>query len=54
MTAAPPSIFVIAGPNGAGKTTVAMHVLPKTLGITQFVNADLIAGSGSLRSGPLD
>lgn len=43
MSADPPSIFVIAGPNGAGKTTVAMHVVPKTLGIAQFVNADLIA-----------
>jgi predicted ABC-type ATPase len=30
------------GPNGAGKTTVALRLLP-SLGITEFVNADLIA-----------
>lgn len=36
-------LFVLAGPNGAGKTTVARVLLPKTLGIRQFVNADSIA-----------
>lgn len=37
-----PTILVLAGPNGAGKTTVALWLLP-SLGITEFVNADLIA-----------
>ncbi len=39
----PPEIFVLGGPNGAGKTTTAKVLLPETLGIEQFVNADLIA-----------
>jgi len=38
-----PLLFVLGGPNGAGKTTTARVLLPKTLGITQFVNADNIA-----------
>jgi predicted ABC-type ATPase len=38
-----PAIFVLGGPNGAGKSTAAPILLPNTLGITQFVNADLIA-----------
>jgi predicted ABC-type ATPase len=38
-----PHLFVLAGPNGAGKTTVARVLLPQTLGIRQFVNADNIA-----------
>jgi len=36
-------IIIIAGPNGAGKTTAAPVILPTTLGITEFVNADTIA-----------
>jgi len=36
-------IVVIAGPNGAGKTTFAQEFLPRELGWTDFVNADLIA-----------
>ena len=31
------------GPNGAGKTTFAREYLPVELGITTFINADLIA-----------
>lgn len=36
-------VLMIAGPNGAGKTTAAMTLLPKFLGIHEFVNADEIA-----------
>ena len=35
--------IVIGGPNGAGKTTAASDLLPSTLGIREFVNADGIA-----------
>jgi predicted ABC-type ATPase len=35
--------IVIGGPNGAGKTTAAVDLLPKTLGISEFINADEIA-----------
>lgn len=38
-----PYIVVIGGPNGAGKTTVARAVTEQTLGVTEFVNADVIA-----------
>jgi predicted ABC-type ATPase len=38
-----PSVVVIGGPNGAGKTTISKAVLAGTLGITEFVNADIIA-----------
>lgn len=38
-----PQVIVIGGPNGAGKTTIAREVLERTLGITEFVNADTIA-----------
>jgi len=38
-----PSVFVLAGPNGAGKTTVAPAIIRDTLGIVEFVNADMIA-----------
>jgi predicted ABC-type ATPase len=37
-----PSVVVVAGPNGAGKSTVAAFLLPP-LGVTEFVNADVIA-----------
>lgn len=40
---ATPEIFVLSGPNGAGKSTTATVLLPETLSIEQFVNADLIA-----------
>jgi predicted ABC-type ATPase len=36
-------VFVIGGPNGAGKTTWANRLLPKTLGLFEFLNADEIA-----------
>lgn len=38
-----PHIIVIAGPNGAGKSTTAPALLKGTLGVTEFVNADIIA-----------
>jgi predicted ABC-type ATPase len=38
-----PQIVTIAGPNGAGKSTTAPFLLPETLGIREFVNADAIA-----------
>ena len=38
-----PHLIVIAGPNGAGKSTTAPSLLKGTLGVTEFVNADLIA-----------
>jgi predicted ABC-type ATPase len=36
-------IVIIGGPNGAGKTTAAQVLLPQTLEIDEFVNADEIA-----------
>jgi predicted ABC-type ATPase len=38
-----PHLIVIAGPNGAGKSTTASSLLKGTLGVDEFVNADLIA-----------
>lgn len=38
-----PQIIVLAGPNGAGKSTSAPHLLRGTMGIHEFVNADVIA-----------
>lgn len=38
-----PTLYIIAGCNGAGKTTASYTLLPKVLGITEFVNADEIA-----------
>ncbi|MEQ8958229.1 MAG: zeta toxin family protein [Coleofasciculus sp. C2-GNP5-27] len=38
-----PHLIVIAGPNGAGKSTSAPALLPVTLGVTEYVNADTIA-----------
>jgi len=38
-----PHVIVIAGPNGAGKSTTAPMLLKGTLGVTEFVNADVIA-----------
>lgn len=38
-----PELIVVAGPNGAGKSTAARVLLPQSLGIKQFVNADNIA-----------
>jgi predicted ABC-type ATPase len=36
-------VIVIGGPNGAGKTTAANRLLPTTLGMREFLNADEIA-----------
>lgn len=38
-----PTVIVIGGPNGAGKSTIAPLVLRGVLGVTEFVNADVIA-----------
>lgn len=38
-----PELFILGGPNGAGKSTVAQALLPRTVEIHQFVNADFIA-----------
>lgn len=38
-----PHIIVISGANGAGKSTVAPALLRDTLGISEFVNADVLA-----------
>ena len=42
-TPATPNLIALAGPNGAGKSTAGPALLKETLGITEFVNADLIA-----------
>jgi predicted ABC-type ATPase len=38
-----PHVVVLAGPNGAGKSTAAPFLLHGMLGVTEFVNADVIA-----------
>ncbi len=38
-----PSVIVLAGQNGAGKTTASVGIMQETLGIAEFVNADVIA-----------
>jgi len=38
-----PQIVILAGPNGAGKSTTAPSLLRGALGVTEFVNADVIA-----------
>lgn len=44
MKRAPASkVIVLAGPNGAGKSTAAPRLLKGALGVTEFLNADLIA-----------
>lgn len=43
MSAATPTIYVIAGCNGAGKTTFAGEFLPKEVKCLRFLNADEIA-----------
>lgn len=43
MTSKQPTCWIIAGPNGAGKTTFALEYLPKAVGCSRFINADLIA-----------
>lgn len=39
----PKHLYIIAGCNGAGKTTASITVLPKSLLVKEFVNADEIA-----------
>jgi predicted ABC-type ATPase len=36
-------LVVLGGPNGAGKTTAPQVVVPRKLGLIEFVNADEIA-----------
>jgi predicted ABC-type ATPase len=36
-------LVVLGGPNGAGKTTAAQVLVPRKLGIAEFINADEIA-----------
>lgn len=38
-----PNVLVIAGPNGSGKSTAAPGLLRDYLGISEFVNANVIA-----------
>lgn len=38
-----PAVVALAGPNGAGKSTSGPALLKDTLGMTEFVNADVIA-----------
>jgi predicted ABC-type ATPase len=38
-----PIAVVLAGPNGAGKSTAAPRLLKGSLGVVEFLNADLIA-----------
>ena len=47
-----PNIVIVGGPNGAGKSTTAPAILRDTLGIDEFVNADVIAlGISGFRPG---
>ena len=41
--AIPPQCLILAGPNGAGKSTAAPILLPETLHVRRFLNADTIA-----------
>jgi predicted ABC-type ATPase len=43
MGPAHPIVVALAGPNGAGKSTAGPVLLRDTLGIREFVNADVIA-----------
>ena len=43
MSDTAPNVVVIGGPNGSGKSTAAPALLRDYLGITEFVNADVIA-----------
>jgi predicted ABC-type ATPase len=43
MSAAQPTIYLIAGCNGAGKTTFAREFLLKEVGCKNFLNADYLA-----------
>ncbi len=43
MKSPSPKVVLLAGPNGAGKSTTAAQLLRGTLGVGEFVNADVIA-----------
>ncbi len=43
-----PNIYVIGGANGSGKTTTAKRVLPNSLEVIEYVNADEIAAGISM------
>lgn len=43
MSEGHPTVVILAGPNGAGKSTAAPELLQEELGISEFVNADVIA-----------
>jgi len=43
VTAPQPHVVLIGGPNGAGKSTAAARLLRGALGVSEFVNADVIA-----------
>lgn len=43
MSEQSPNVVIVAGPNGSGKSTAAPSLLRDYLGITEFVNADVIA-----------
>jgi len=47
IVTAHPSIILIGGPNGAGKTTLSQAMIAETLGVAEFVNADVIAKGSS-------
>ncbi len=38
-----PSVVALAGPNGAGKSTMAAQLLVDVLGVSEFVDADVLA-----------
>jgi len=44
MAGPSPLVIAIAGPNGAGKSTTAPSLLRDALRVSEFVNADAIAG----------
>jgi predicted ABC-type ATPase len=43
MSKQPPVVLLVGGPNGAGKTTISQTLISETVGIVEFVNADVIA-----------
>ena len=45
MESEPPSAVILAGPNGAGKSTLASRLLVDVLGVSEFVDADVLARS---------